>query len=209
MGLLEQVADVEPDRGTYALRQDLAGRLGVEAVRLSRLDAGALTAAVRRLREAEETALSLNSRAVTDELTGALRRGAGRTVLERELARVLRAPEPRLVVAFVDVDSLKKVNDSRGHAAGDELIYRVARALKGRLRSYDLLIRWGGDEFLCGLADVEIAIAERALEAVRQQLARGAGQTFSYGLATARPGDTVEDLVARADAALYEARRRL
>mgnify|MGYP001487091484 CR=1 FL=1 len=208
MGLLEHVAEVEPDRGTYALRQDLAGRLGVEAVRLSGLDAGALMAAVRRLREAEETTLALRSRALTDELTGALRRGAGRTALERELARVLRGPEPRLVVAFVDVDSLKKVNDSRGHAAGDELIYRVARALKGRLRSYDLLIRWGGDEFLCGLADVDVAIAERALEAVRDQLARDAGQTFSYGLATVRPGDTVEDLVARADAALYKARRR-
>lgn len=209
MGLLEQVADLEPDRGTYALRQDLAGRLGVEAMRLSGLDADALTAAVRRLREAEETAQALKGGALTDELTGALRRGAGRTALERELARVLRGPEPRLVVAFVDVDSLKKVNDSRGHAAGDELIYRVARALKSRLRSYDLLIRWGGDEFLCGLADVDIAVAERALEAVREQLARDAGQTFSYGLAMARPGDTVEDLVARADAALYEARRRL
>lgn len=207
MGLLEGAADVEPDMGTFALRQDLAGRLGVEPARLRGLDSGALAAAIRRLREAEETAVALRSHALVDELTGALRRGAGRAALERELARVLRGPEPRLVVAFIDVDALKAVNDSRGHAAGDALIRRVARALRSRLRSYDLLVRWGGDEFLCGLADVDAAVAARALDAVREEVARQTGQTFSYGLAGLRPGDTVEDLVARADMALYAARR--
>ncbi|MBA2695858.1 MAG: GGDEF domain-containing protein, partial [Actinobacteria bacterium] len=68
--------------------------------------------------------------------------------LEREMARSSRAREA-LSVAFIDVDHLKQVNDTRGHAAGDRLLQHVADALRSRLRSYDLVVRYGGDEFIC------------------------------------------------------------
>ena len=64
-----------------------------------------------------------------------------------------------LVVAFVDVDGLKAVNDTHGHAAGDDVLRAVAERLRARMRSYDLLVRMGGDEFLCALPNITVAEA--------------------------------------------------
>jgi len=85
-----------------------------------------------------------------DDLTGVYRRGAGFVELGRDVARARRLAQP-LVLAFVDVDHLKAVNDVHGHAAGDRLLVAVTVALRSELRSHDLLVRHGGDEFICAM----------------------------------------------------------
>ena len=142
-----------------------------------------------------------------DELTGTLRRGPGLRELQHEIDRTRRQGDS-LVVAFIDVDGLKAVNDKRGHAAGDQLLRDVAEALKQGLRSYDLVLRYGGDEFVCALSNAEIDHAEHRLREVADILARApARASITWGLAQLQADDDLDDLVARADSALYRARR--
>ena len=107
-------------------------------------------------------------------------------------------------MAFVDVDHLKAVNDSGGHEAGDRLLVRVAAALRARLRSYDLVVRYGGDEFVCILPGVAEAEAEDRLALVNKDLA-GHG-SVTVGVATAVEGEGAAALMARADDRMYELR---
>jgi len=85
-----------------------------------------------------------------DELTGALARGTGMRSVVHEIARANRSAEP-LTLAFVDVDGLKTVNDTQGHAVGDTLLRNVVTARRSGLRETDLIVRYGGDECLCVL----------------------------------------------------------
>lgn len=143
-----------------------------------------------------------------DGLTGVYVRGAGVVELGRDVARAKRAAQP-LVLAFVDVDGLKAVNDSRGHAAGDRVLLEVSRTLEAHLRSYDLIIRYGGDEFVCALAGVTVTDAAVRFGDVNMALAAGREHvSVTVGLAELRSDDTVDDLVARADTALYENRSK-
>jgi diguanylate cyclase (GGDEF)-like protein len=142
-----------------------------------------------------------------DHLTGALRRNVGQRAIRRELDRTTRTGEA-LVVAYVDVDGLKLVNDTRGHGAGDDLLRLVASTIEDQLRSYDVIARFGGDEFVCSLAGQSERGARERFRRISALLREQQGRpTISLGLAERRSGDTVEELVARADAALLEARR--
>src|SRR4051794_697330 len=109
-------------------------------------------------------------RAMVDDLTGVLRRGPGLSGIEHEIDRARRERAP-LVVAFVDVVGLKQVNDTYGHAGGDRLLRDVANALKLGLRSYDLVARYGGDEFVCALPGIEIHAARARFTDIEQDLA--------------------------------------
>jgi diguanylate cyclase (GGDEF)-like protein len=140
-----------------------------------------------------------------DELTGAYRRGMGRLALTHEIERVRRSGNP-FVVAFVDVDELKVVNDRDGHAAGDRVLQMVATAMRARLRSFDPIIRYGGDEFVCGLAGTNIAEAERRFDSIGIAIEADAGVGISVGLAELSPGDTADGLTERADAAMLKVR---
>ena len=142
-----------------------------------------------------------------DDLTGAYLRNTGFVELEREIARTRRT-ERQLVLAFVDVDGLKAVNDSRGHAAGDLMLVEVCETLRAELGSHDLIIRYGGDEFVCAIAGVNATYATRRLALVNAALAKATEPgSVAVGIAELQPGDTAESLVARADAALYSARQ--
>ncbi|MDP9243704.1 MAG: GGDEF domain-containing protein [Chloroflexota bacterium] len=135
-------------------------------------------------------------------------RRAGFVELEREIARVRRTDEP-LAVAFVDVDRLKAINDSRGHAAGDQVLLEVANIFRSKLRSHDLIIRYGGDEFVCAISGLNMAAATKRLALVIAALAEASEHgSVSVGLAELQPDDSAEDLVARADAALYRQRQQ-
>jgi len=126
--------------------------------------------------------------------------------LERELARAKRAEQPSFVLAFIDVDGLKAKNDTLGHAAGDRLLRHVADSLRTHLRSYDLTIRFGGDEFVCGLADLSLDEAAKRFALVNADLAATHQASVTVGLAQLEAEDSLEDLIARADAALYRQR---
>jgi diguanylate cyclase (GGDEF)-like protein len=144
----------------------------------------------------------LREKSAFDELTGTLRRAAGISMAERELSRAHRHHNP-LTMAFVDVDGLKEANDRKGHATGDKLLCGVAEALKNGLRGQDLLLRYGGDEFICVLPDTSAQAAREKLRSVQTQAAR-AGIRFSFGLAEMERGDDIVSLLARADRELYE-----
>jgi diguanylate cyclase (GGDEF)-like protein len=142
-----------------------------------------------------------------DELTGVHRRGMGSHELEREIDRARRGTG-RLVLAFVDVDDLKAFNDRHGHAAGDALLVDVVAAMRSRLRSYDPVIRFGGDEFLCALGDADVADAQRRFDEIQRALGQlHPGCSVSVGFAQLRDGDTADALTSRGDEALYEVKR--
>ncbi len=88
-----------------------------------------------------------------DELTGAWTRKFGLEEISRELERAHRTGS-KLALAFVDVDDLKTVNDSRGHLAGDALLRLVAETLLSSVRRYDVVVRYGGDEFVWALPNL-------------------------------------------------------
>ena len=139
-------------------------------------------------------------RAHLDELTGAYRRGMGRLALANEIDRARRS-DSTFVLAFVDVDRLKEVNDLHGHAAGDELLQTVVRVLRERLRSFDPIVRYGGDEFICGVGGASLPDARRRFDGIAAVLA-DADIAISVGLAALKPSDTVEGITRRADVAM-------
>jgi diguanylate cyclase (GGDEF)-like protein len=142
-----------------------------------------------------------------DHLTGTLRRRVGLAAMQRELDRTDRSGEG-LVIAFVDVVGLKLVNDGEGHGAGDELLRAVAEAISGQLRRYDLVARYGGDEFICSLTGLDEAGARARFDQIAERLpARLDRPALTVGFAERRDGEALAELVERADIAMLEARR--
>ena len=143
----------------------------------------------------------------TDSLTGVMRRGVGLAAVQREMDRSERDGVP-LVVAFVDIVGLKNTNDTHGHSAGDRMLQDVARCITDDLRAYDLVTRVGGDEFVCTLSGQSVAQAGRRYEEMALRLGREASSAqMTVGLAEQRAGDSLGDLVDRADRAMIDARR--
>jgi diguanylate cyclase (GGDEF)-like protein len=145
--------------------------------------------------------------AAVDPLTGIYNR--------RGLDLVLPEDDVGLVsVAMCDVDRFKPLNDTLGHAAGDEVLRRVARLLATAVRKADGVVRWGGEEFLLVLPGVELGRAKRIVERARSWIegepieveGRCVGVTVSMGVAERRDGETRLGLIARADEALYAAK---
>lgn len=146
----------------------------------------------------------------TDYLTGAYNRRGIDELIAQEIERTERYGGAFSVV-LLDIDHFKSVNDAHGHQAGDGVLQEVVACLRLELRSVDQIGRWGGEEFLLLLPQVEGDEAGRAAERLRERIAAHrfgpAGPlTISSGVATWRPGETRAALVARADAALYRAK---
>ena len=146
-------------------------------------------------------AASDRSDAGLDESTGIFRRGTGQLALTHEIDRSRRSGGS-LVLAVIRVDGLQAVNDSEGHAAGDALLRDVPPAITSTLRSYDVTVRWSGDEFVCALSDVSLEAAAARIAGIQRALsARRPGATTSVGLAELRDGETLVSLLARAEGA--------
>ncbi len=141
-----------------------------------------------------------------DDVTGAYRREPGVVVLERETGKAKRTMQP-FTLTFVDVDGLKQTNDSLGHAAGDQLLRNVADSIRAHLRSDDLMIRFGGDEFLCALPDVPMPEAIEQFRLVKKDLSANHQASITVGHAELDRDDALEDLIARADERMYRERQ--
>lgn len=166
---------------------------------------GGLQAEQRRtlLEERERLVGELQATAMRDHLTGLANRHAWEERFAHELRSASRTAKP-LSLAVIDVDGLKRVNDSLGHGHGDRLIQRCAEACRSATRETDFVARLGGDEFLVLLTDCRASgareVAERMLDAV------GENHSFSIGIATWDGQESGEELVSRADQAMYAAK---
>lgn len=161
---------------------------------------------------AGELTQALEHSARHDRLTGTLNRLGIEERLATELDRASRNRHPMSAV-LIDIDRFKAINDAGGHAAGDTALRSVAQGISKSLRSYDLLGRYGGDEFLLLLPETGAPHALDVIHRVRTILAQAnraidpaLQPTISIGLAEIEPGDTAATLLARADAALYDAK---
>jgi diguanylate cyclase (GGDEF)-like protein len=164
----------------------------------------------------EQQVQSLESQSRTDALTGLANRRGFEEALQAALARAQRSGQP-LSLLLLDADHFKAFNDCHGHLAGDRALQTLAQGLReGARRAGDLAARWGGEEFVLLLEACPPAVAAQRYEALQQWLRAqrhggdaplAAPVTLSCGLALARPEDSPEQLMQRADAALYRAKQ--
>jgi diguanylate cyclase (GGDEF)-like protein len=150
----------------------------------------------------------LERAATSDALTGLPNRLSFQDALTRELRRAERYGS-RFSLLMLDIDWFKRINDTRGHQAGDATLVGLARILDSAMRDTDLCARWGGEEFVVLLVGTPLDGARIAAERLRKQIEDGlaaGGVTCSFGVAEFRAGDDDTTLVARADAALYQAK---
>jgi diguanylate cyclase (GGDEF)-like protein len=165
-------------------------------------------AAQDRERAAADRAAAARERvaAAMDALTGAWQRGPGLVELQRDIDRARRGTGS-LTLAYVDVDRLKVTNDSRGHQAGDALLSQVVEVIRTHLRSYETVVRMGGDEFLCAFSDTPVEQVRRRFDEISAELARALEPAFiTVGFSELAPEDARDEVVARADADLLAKR---
>jgi diguanylate cyclase (GGDEF)-like protein len=180
-------------------------------------EAGRLMADVQHaLDHLDSTILSLEGLSGTDHLTGLPNRRKGEERLAEDLARAKRGGAI-LTVAVVDVDNFKAINDTHGHQAGDVCLRHVALVIRRNVREGDWLFRWGGDEFVLALWDASVfASPEAVLGRINAGLRRSpvllpGGEelvlSISVGAHRYAGEDDLRELLAKADAAMYEAKR--
>lgn len=155
---------------------------------------------------------SLQKVSRTDALTGLPNRRAMVEELHSEMARARREGSP-MAVLMTDLDHFKAVNDTRGHEAGDKVLQALAQALRGALRAYDVCARWGGDEFLVLLPGTDVSGAQdvgaklrNAIEALAIPAGEGQRLGLSVGVAVLKPDESADELLRRADEAMYIAK---
>jgi diguanylate cyclase (GGDEF)-like protein len=179
------------------------------------LVAARLSSLRRRLRlqraELIEALREVRRLAINDELTGLANRRHMQERLEQERSRCHRTG-CHFSIAIIDLDHFKRINDTQGHAAGDDVLRAFAAESVAILRGADLLSRWGGEEFLLLLPDTRGEQAQasvmRLLEHVRRlPFASGLALSFSAGVTEYRPGETVPQTLARADRQMYAAKQ--
>ncbi|MGV3003434.1 GGDEF domain-containing protein [Vibrio sp.] len=148
--------------------------------------------------------------ATKDELTGACNRRAIREWLDN-LARRVRWGTGRLSIIYVDLDHFKAVNDTFGHNVGDRVLREFAELVHGQLREGDRLVRWGGEEFIVFCLNADIDRASQVAESIRSmvesyQWPEVGVLTCSFGVTEMTAGESVTEMIARADEALYHAK---
>ena len=171
-------------------------------------------AAEQQIRQLREELDRMSAAASHDMLTGTLNRQGMNEVVEKELARSDRSGSA-LCVAMLDIDDFKRLNDRLGHASGDAALQHLAKVAKSSLRPHDSVARFGGEEFVVILPDTSLTEAVDVLTRLQRELTKelfleGDQRlliTFSAGVVQVQPGEGLEQVLERADKAMYTAKR--
>ena len=171
----------------------------------------------KRLQKQTEIVADLRSKLRIDALTGLLNRRAFESDLKKELASIKRYKYP-LSLIMCDIDHFKNINDNFGHRVGDKMLQKIATVLTNGIRETDSAYRYGGEEFMIILPHTEGTEACRIAERIRGRISvfrflvkkpeTSIRITISAGVTRAQPAETVEEIVNRVDAALYEAKNQ-
>jgi two-component system cell cycle response regulator len=166
-----------------------------------------------RLRDNMQLSIEM---AITDALTGLHNRRYMETHLGTLMEQAAARGKP-LTVLVLDIDYFKKINDTYGHDAGDDVLREFAHRLKKSIRGIDLACRYGGEEFVVVMPDTDMAVATMVAERLRRRIAsepfpihhnaKVVEVTISAGIAASRDADAAADVLKRADQALYQAKR--
>ena len=167
-----------------------------------------------KIKKLEQELAQVSELVHEDQLTGALNRRGLDEAFQREATRTDRK-KSRLCVALLDIDNFKRLNDSLGHQAGDQALIHLSAVIKEALRPSDSVSRYGGEEFIIILPDVELKAAVETIERLQRELTKKfflhqnerVLVTFSAGVALRAPGESQEDVVGRADNAMYQAKK--
>ncbi len=167
-----------------------------------------------RIHDLEKKLEQMSELVREDQLTGSLNRRGLDDVFERELARSDRRNSP-MCIAMLDLDDFKRLNDTYGHTAGDEVLIHLVRVIKDTLRTMDVIGRFGGEEFLIVLPDTSREDAKLTITRLQRELTKRIFMhkneklliTFSAGVALRAPKEDQASLILRADEALYKAKR--
>lgn len=200
-------AMVDESRAVQQRVRQSQHRLGEEHARATELEG--------RVRDLESELRRLSDEVQTDALTQVANRRGLMAAFDTERARIERDGRP-LAVGLIDIDNFKKLNDTLGHAAGDEALKSLARRVRDTLRPVDHVARFGGEEFVVLLPDTPVDEAQQVLTRLQRSLSASLfmhdGQdvfvTFSAGVTAYRPGERIELALERADAALYDAKHQ-
>jgi diguanylate cyclase (GGDEF)-like protein len=197
------------DLGLLRLDHDMAGSFSAHDIDRLRPFASAAAIALENARLFRE----VQRLATIDDLTGIYNRRALFEQAAREVQRAVRFAHPLSITMF-DLDHFKQVNDTHGHAAGDQALRMVAQRCRESIRAVDILGRFGGEEFVVVLPETNTAGACLAAERVRRRIVdtpivtdHGAIRvTCSLGVTSLGPNDDFDTLLKRADQALYDAK---
>ncbi len=152
----------------------------------------------------------LKKLAITDSLTGLFNRRHAFDILKKEKSKADRGVN-RFCILLIDIDNFKRINDTYGHDVGDEVLIRIAKIFRNKLRNYDVVARWGGEEFLIILPNIDSEGARISAERIRKSIeeldVNGVKTTISIGVTCYNPGESLNEIIKRADEALYEAKK--
>jgi diguanylate cyclase (GGDEF)-like protein len=208
-GSLSERTDAEPEgRRRATALQDYAAELEKELWASRNSRRATINARREHVRLSREHG-AISIKAMEDPLTGL----ANRRALDERLAELTAQQGSQMVsIALVDLDGFKRVNDRASHAEGDDVLRVVAGTLRNTLRGGDLVARYGGDEFVALLPGAPLSAAEAALNRAARAVANlpvdlSHGVTLSVGVVSLRPQESAASVLARADQAMYQAKR--
>ncbi|NUT61761.1 GGDEF domain-containing protein [Herbaspirillum sp. C9C3] len=169
--------------------------------------------AEERIQALEQQLQQMGELVREDQLTGSLNRRGMDESLDREIANALRRETP-LCVALLDLDDFKRINDTHGHATGDEVLVHMVQVIRETLRKLDVIARFGGEEFVVLMPETSPQDAVQIITRVQRELTKRIFMhesqrlliTFSAGVAVYQPGESQADLLKRTDVALYKAK---